>query len=193
MWPWEHLAVAYICYSALTRVLTGSPPDWRETLVLAFGTLFPDLIDKPLAWEIGLLPTGTSLAHSLFIAIPVSAFAVILGRRRGIPHLGIAFAVGYLLHLPGDMVYPVLYGGGLWIEFLFWPLIPTQPGNITSFIYEFNHLITRTIRYMSSPAGKMYIAFEIVLLVSAATVWYADGMPVADIVRITIARVRTQV
>jgi hypothetical protein len=193
MWPWEHLAVAYICYSALTRVLTGSPPDWRETLVLAFGTQFPDLIDKPLAWELGVLPTGTSLAHSLFTAVPVSVFVVVLGRRRGTPYLGIAFAVGYLLHLPGDVIYPVLYGGGLWIEFLFWPLVPTQPGNVNSFVYKFGELVARTVQYMSSPAGRLYIALEIGLLVSAATVWYSDGMPVADIVRVTIARVRTRV
>lgn len=191
MWPWEHLAVGYLFYSLLTRVRTGSPPGWMAAFALAFGTQFPDLIDKPLAWEFGILPSGTSLAHSLFVALPVSALAVIFTRRRGSPCLGIAFAVGYLLHLPGDVLYPVLYGEGLWTEFLFWPFIPTQSGQTTSFVYEFRHLIARTVRYVLSPSGRLYLALEMGLLTLTAVVWYVDGMPGTDIVRVMITRVRT--
>lgn len=192
MWPWEHLAVGYLVHSLLIRARTGSPPAGMEVLALAVGTQFPDLIDKPLAWELGVLPSGTTLMHSLFTALPVSALALILTARRGTPRLGIAFAVGYLLHLPADVVYPVLYGNGLWIEFLVWPLVPVQQGYIPGFLYELRHLVGRTVRYLSSPAGRLYLALEVGLLASAVSLWYADGLPGVGIIRLTIARVRAQ-
>lgn len=193
MWPWEHLAVGYLCYSLLTRAWTGSPPSWTGALALAVGTQFPDLIDKPLAWEFGVLPSGNTLAHSLFTALPLSVFILVLTKRLGALHLGAAFVVGYLLHLPGDVFYPVLYGKGPWIDFLLWPLVPAQAGQVPGFIYEVQHLVERTVQYLSSSSGRLYLTLEAGLLASAFAVWYADGMPGVGVIRVTIARVRAQI
>lgn len=193
MWPWEHLAVGYLCYSLLTRAWTRTPPDWTGALALAVGTQFPDLIDKPLAWELGVLPSGNTLAHSLFTALPLSVLVLVLAKRLGALHIGAAFAVGYLLHLPGDMLYPVLYGDGLWVDFLLWPLVPAQAGQVSGFISEFQRLIERTVRFLSSPSGQLYLTLEAGLIASTVAVWYADGMPGVGAIRVTIARVRAQI
>lgn len=193
MWPWEHLAVGYLCYSLLTRAWTGSSPDWTGALALAVGTQFPDLIDKPLAWEFGVLPSGNTLAHSLFTALPLSVLVLVLAKRLGALHLGAAFVVGYLLHLPGDVVYPVLYGDGLWIDFLLWPIVPAQAGQVPGFISEFQRLVERTVRFLSSPSGQLYITLEAGLIALAVAVWYSDGMPGVGVIRVTIARVRAQI
>ncbi|PSQ27664.1 hypothetical protein BRD03_05435 [Halobacteriales archaeon QS_9_68_17] len=71
MWPWGHLAVGYLLYAASSRRQRARPPDGAETILIAFGTQFPDLGDKPLAWTVSVLPNGRSLAHSAFVAAAV--------------------------------------------------------------------------------------------------------------------------
>jgi hypothetical protein len=61
MWPWEHLAVGYLLYS-VSCVLWGRYPTRIGVAALAFGTQFPDLVDKPLGWWLGVLPSGQSFA-----------------------------------------------------------------------------------------------------------------------------------
>jgi len=77
MWPWGHLAVGYLLWSVLVRDRRFRPPTGAETLLLAVGTQFPDAVDKPLAWSLGVLPNGRSLAHSVFLA------TALCRRRRG--------------------------------------------------------------------------------------------------------------
>ncbi len=45
-------------------------------LIVCFGSLFPDFIDKPVAYA-NLIPWGRALMHSLLFAIPVVMIAVI--------------------------------------------------------------------------------------------------------------------
>ncbi len=89
------------------------------------GSQLPDLIDKPLAHELGVLPSGRVFMHSLPIALPVSAvalaYAVATGRRR----LGGAFVGAYLLHLLGD-TYRTLQRGTIPPDLL-WPLVAPIP------------------------------------------------------------------
>ena len=60
MWPWGHLALGYLLHSPLARARFGRPPTDRATLLLVIGTQLPDLVDKPLAWWLGVLPAGRS-------------------------------------------------------------------------------------------------------------------------------------
>lgn len=177
MWPWEHLAVGYLCYSVYSRARTGSPPDGMATLAVAFGTQFPDIVDKPLAWQLGLLPSGNSLAHSVVTAGVLSVFVLVLSERRGVPQLGIAFVVGYLLHLSGDVFYPLVYGNGPWIEFLWWPLVALDSGGTLGFFPKLIHLIERTGSFLMTPAGLAYLGGELGLLVVTVAVWWVDGRP----------------
>ena len=194
MWPWEHLAVGYLCYSLSVRLSgRGAPRPW-PVIALAVGTQFPDLVDKPLAWTVGVLPSGHSLAHSLFVALPVAALAVsvgaALGRRRGgtargrddaardDSHAGAAFALGYLSHLPGDAFYPALVGSEPNYDFLLWPVVPV-PASETSvgFAEMVRLLLGRYVERLARGELSPYLAVELGLLASVLALWVADGLP----------------
>ena len=48
MWTWEHLAIGYLAYSLLSQLAWRRPPTVGAAITVAFGTQFPDLVDKPL-------------------------------------------------------------------------------------------------------------------------------------------------
>jgi hypothetical protein len=178
MWPWEHLAVGYLCYSLAAHAFVGRAPRESSAVALAVGTQFPDLVDKPLAWTFAVLPAGHSLAHSLFVALPVSVFVVTAAWRLGHRQVGVAFAFGYLSHLPADVFYPVLLGGVANVGFLFWPVVPTvepQPG--LGFVEMVRLLFARYVTELRSGRVAAYLAAEVGLLLSAFLVWLWDGTP----------------
>lgn len=178
MWPWEHLAVGYLCYSLLVRALERRAPRGWPVVALAVGIQFPDLVDKPLSWTIGILPSGHSLAHSLLVALPAAALAVTaawaLGRRR----VGAAFAFGYLAHLPGDVFYPALVGGGPNYGFLLWPLVPAPVSETgVGFVEMFRTLFARYVAELAQGEVSLYLAVEVGLLASVGLLWLYDGAP----------------
>jgi hypothetical protein len=177
MWPWEHLACGYLAFSLLTRAVDGERPTGRQTLAVVVGTQFPDLVDKPLGWGTTLLPSGISLAHSLLFAVPVSVAVILIARRAGAGGVGWAFAVGYLAHLPGDIVYPMALGGPPRLAFLLWPLLPataSPPVSISGHVWE---LVVQFLELLATPAGRVYLVAELCLLGGTALVWLLDGHP----------------
>ncbi|MFB6163281.1 MAG: metal-dependent hydrolase [Halococcoides sp.] len=81
----------------------------------------PDLIDKPLAWTVELLPAGRSLAHSAIVLGPaIVLFAVLVDRHRRVI---VAGAIGIVSHLAGDALGPILDGDIDALAFLAWPLL----------------------------------------------------------------------
>ncbi len=126
MLPWGHAAVGYLVYTAvrLGRDRTV-PTDWGPIAALAVGTQFPDLIDKPLAWEVALLPTGRSLGHTLLVLVPAVAalWAFLPSRRRLVG----AFSVGWVTHLLADARHPLMAGTLEGAGYLFWPLTALPP------------------------------------------------------------------
>ncbi|WP_266079564.1 metal-dependent hydrolase [Haladaptatus caseinilyticus] len=167
MWPWGHLAVGYIAYSGFRRTWSARPPTDYEVFALALGTQFPDIIDKPLAWGFGVLPTGRSLAHSLLTASLLLAITYGYCRRRGIRNFWAAFAIGYLTHPFADVFQPVLLGQYQYAVFLLWPIrsFPT------------NHPV-----YVSPFDASGFFAFELLLVAVALIVWLFDGTPGLDVV-----------
>lgn len=168
MLPWGHAAVGYLLYAAICRHTEEGKriPDGAAVLALAVGTQFADLVDKPLAWYLGVLPTGRSLAHSLFVAIALVAlldrFAASADRRD----LSATFALGYFAHLAGDAMYGL--GGGLErLQFLLWPVIPQLPPETSHTILEM--LIELTL----SPLGL----FESALFVATTVLWVSHRAP----------------
>lgn len=123
MWPWGHAVVGLLCLGALVYVRRGGFPSRAETVVVLFATQLPDLVDKPLAWWVEVLPAGRSLAHSVFTATLLVCIVVFLATRRDRPELGGAFAVGYFSHLPGDLTLVGLGGRFEHAAYLFWPLL----------------------------------------------------------------------
>lgn len=177
MWPWEHLLFGYVAYSLSLRSVTGDRPGERDTLVLALATQLPDVVDKPLAWSVGVLPSGTSVAHSILVAVPACLLVLALARALDAEPAGAAFTVGYLSHLAGDVVYPFLVGGGLPVWILLWPITdvasPARPGILPRTVELFGQFR----RFLDTPRGQLYVLLEVGFLGVAVVVWLLDGHP----------------
>ncbi|MFC4543866.1 metal-dependent hydrolase [Halosolutus amylolyticus] len=184
MWPWGHLAVAYLLYTASTRFRFDRPPRAWPLLALAVGTQFPDLVDKPLAWSVGILPGGRTFTHSLLVAalfVPaITAVAIHLDRRE----VGVAFALGYVTHLFTDVPPSVFAGDLAGVAYLAWPLVDQPPED------PVGGLLDAILHYY---AMGPYEVFQLGLFVVAALVWYRDGRPGLERLWSSIERLETRV
>jgi membrane-bound metal-dependent hydrolase YbcI (DUF457 family) len=167
MWPWGHLAAGYLIYSAYARLRTGGAPADLPALVAVFATQIPDLVDKPLAWSLSILPSGRSLTHSLVTVGPALAVAWLLATKRDARPLGTALAIGVLSHLFTDALYPLLGLDFEFLTFLGWPLLPIPPYEVDSSFAAHFALIDL------SPS----LVFELLLVAIASVVWHCDGNP----------------
>ncbi|WP_135820846.1 metal-dependent hydrolase [Halostella litorea] len=183
MWPWGHLAAGYLLWTALVRERRFRPPTGAEAVLLAVGTQFPDLVDKPLAWSLGVLPNGRSLAHSMFVAAAVVAVAVALARRRDRPVLGVAFGVGYGVHLATDALPTLAAGRYADLAFLAWPLLPAV---------EYDTDPSFAAHFLGIEPTPLFL-FEIGLSAVALAVWVRDGTPGVDALRATLGGLRTAI
>ncbi|WP_246998694.1 metal-dependent hydrolase [Halosolutus gelatinilyticus] len=179
MWPWGHLAVAYLCYAVWTHVRFDRPPRALPAIALAIGSQTPDLVDKPLAWTFGVLPGGRTLAHSLFVATLVVSASYAIGVRFDRREIAGAFGLGYYSHLLADLPPDVLTGDVSGAAYLLWPILEQPPEEPVSGLLDaiFNY-------YAMGP----YQVFQLVLFAVAAAVWYVDGRPGVGYVRASIDR-----
>jgi hypothetical protein len=177
MWPWEHLAVAYIAYSACSRVLSLGPPTPRGAVVVAVAGLLPDLVDKPLSWWLAVLPSGRSLGHSLLVGAPLVAVAAAVVWALDDRPVAVALAVGYVTHLLGDVAYPLAVKGELRVGFLLWPLVPAPDGGTGGALPHVQDLVVAFLQFLATPAGALYLAGDAALLAAAVAVWLWDGHP----------------
>ena len=177
MLPVAHAAIGYLLYSGLTRIWDGEPPQDLPTLWLLFGTQFPDLVDKPLAWTFGILPSGRSLAHSLVVLIPLTIALYVYFARRGQPANGVAFGVGALSHTLLDALPALLAGEFGRARFLLWPILPHVQ------YAEDRSIIGFLLSIELSAALLTEAVFGLVIV----AVWWWDGKPgltpVVDLVR----------
>lgn len=167
MWPWGHLAVGYLLYSLGLRRVDRRPSS-PEVFLLAIGTQLPDLIDKPLSWELDLLVSGRSLGHSLLIGgMVVAALFVVAAPRIGRSRVT-ALAVGYLSHPFADLPYrDVLAGEFATSAYFVWPLVPMPADEIDRSILEY------LLAFQPGP----YDYFQGLLLLFAVGLWFVDGTP----------------
>ncbi|WP_435064324.1 metal-dependent hydrolase [Halobaculum sp. EA56] len=178
MFPWDHLAIGYVAVSLWLR-LRGRRVDDLAWLAVVVGTQFPDLVDKPLSWTFAVLPTGTTLAHSVFVAVPLSAAVYLLARRRGRPDAGAAFGIGYLLHLPADVLYgPLALGSPVVPGTVLWPLVTKAAtdaggGLLANTVYY----ILRFYTVIDSTRALGFLLVEAGLILGALALWIADGRP----------------
>lgn len=172
MWPWGHLAVSYLCYVGSIEVRSQDEQTLPTLLALAIGSQFPDMIDKPLAWGLGVLPSGRALAHSLLTTALIVWVVAWFGRRRRREDLTFAFLLGYVTHTLAD-IEPKLLGGLLrgdfdqlqWGSYLLWPLLSPPPyENDSSFVEVF-----------SSMELDVYVVVQFVLFGAAILVWLGTG------------------
>jgi membrane-bound metal-dependent hydrolase YbcI (DUF457 family) len=167
--PWGHFAVGYLLYSLGHRESRGVPPEGPAAIALAVGTQGPDLIDKPLAWTFGVLPSGRSLGHSLVFFVLLGLVVWWLGRRYGRRTEAGAFLLGYLLHVIVDVLPALIAGQWIRASSLLWPLVPAYeyPGELDRSILEF--LLSLEVTALPLPG--------LVLSVIALGLWMYDGRP----------------
>lgn len=136
MLPLGHVAFGYLLYAGYARVTRIRAPPQYSLVVLAFGTQFPDLVDKPLAY-VEILVSGRSLAHSLFAFLIVSAGIWKVAnylkpkleagwRLQLCLWAPAAFVIGYGSHLVGDSYKALLAGNVHDVGFLVYPLYALQ-------------------------------------------------------------------
>ncbi|WP_123533272.1 metal-dependent hydrolase [Halosimplex salinum] len=190
MWPWEHLAVGYLAYTALSRLVFRAPPTTGGAVAVALGTQFPDLVDKPLGWWLGVVPGGTTVAHSLLTAVPLCLLVLLVAVPTGRGRLAVAFAVGYLSHLPGDVLYPVVLGGDPKLWFLLWPLTPAPGSGPSAVLPHFFELVELFAAFLSTPLGAVYLVSELLFLAVAVRVWFLDGSPGLEWTPLRASRVK---
>lgn len=180
MWPIGHVAVAYLLYWAYERLAATERADLPTLLVLIFGGLFPDLVDKPLSWYLNVLPTGRTLAHSLLVLVPLCLLVYGLCRHYDRESWGIAFAIGSLSHALVDAA-PVLWDPDASAGFLLWPLIPVEP-------YADSAPTVRAL--LLDSLTDPYFLLEFVLFGVALLIWASEGYPGYQAAKNRLAKTR---
>ena len=179
MLPWEHAAVGYLAYSLLVHACYRRSPDGVETVAVVIGSQFPDLVDKPLAWQFGVVESGYAVGHSVFVAVPVAVAAGALARARGRAGAALAFAVGYLAHLPGDVVPDYLREGRLPTEVVLWPVRTGPPNPRQPVVPHALAIFEEYARTLASPDPPTYLLVQFGFVALTALLWLYDGAPVA--------------
>ena len=174
MWPWGHLAVGYLAFSVLAERRFRHPPTDRSAIALAAATQLPDVVDKTLAWNLGVLPNGRSLAHSALVAAVVIAVVGLYLQRNDHHELALAVGVGYASHLLADAFQPFVTGQWADLVFLGWPLLPAPPPSGSQSVVE-----RFAILFDGVAAGEVsvFLAVEIGLVVLAVVRWATRGYP----------------
>jgi LexA-binding, inner membrane-associated putative hydrolase len=173
MWPWGHAALAYVLYSALRRRRGGSP-DGVATIVVVFASQLPDLIDKPLAWNLGVIPSGRMLAHAPVVAFPLCVAVYWYFARRSRAKYGVAFGLGYLSHIASDAVQSALAGEYAYTRFLLWPLLSVPEDSQAGVLAELSG-------FSLTPSPALIVSAFVGLAV--AGLWIRDGTPGAGVLR----------
>lgn len=173
--------IGYIGFSVLVRVGSTRPPTGGETAAVVFASLLPDLADKPLAWQFNLFASGHAVGHSIFVALPVVAAALVFAYRRDSPRTGVAFGAGYLLHLPADVIPQSVRSGELLVERVLWPLEQSGSGYDSGFQAELTENLTAYFGWMidqlTSGDPEPYSLVLFGLIGGGLLLWVADGMP----------------
>lgn len=178
MWPWEHVLFAYVFYSVYVHLDHRAAPTDGATAALAFGALFPDLVDKPLAWQFGLFETGWGIAHSVFVAVPVAVLAYAVARRRGVGRAGLAFGFGYLLHLPADVLPSSFSRGRLYLAPVLWPRSdPVVDSDHRSFVDAVTALLAEYAGQLLALEVTAGLALQLGSVVAGGLLWLYDGAP----------------
>ena len=180
MWPWGHAAFGYVLVSLGSRVVRRKPPSGAAVFALLVATQLPDLVDKPLSWVFDLFPQGVSVAHSVFVAVPLGLAVVGVAVARNRTEGGAAFTVGWWSHLVGDVGAALLYGFG-WdhaLKRVLWPVATFPPyedqklalERVAEYLLEFLATLSTTeqLGVFAVYFGPFFVAFLL---------WLVDGAP----------------
>ncbi|SFR87512.1 LexA-binding, inner membrane-associated putative hydrolase [Halomicrobium zhouii] len=163
MMPWGHFAVAFLPFLTYRLLRQQRLPSRRVTVFLFVATQLPDLIDKPLAWGLHVLPSGRSFAHSLLFAVPLVIAVTIFLTRGDRATLGALFTFGYLSHVFADiydllLTVPPDQWQTTYVASLYWPLVAIPAPEPMPFVYYFTRI--SPTRYAQGSLGlALFAAF----------------------------------
>lgn len=177
MWPWEHAVIGYLAYSLAVHLFRRRSPTGPEAVTVVFASVFPDLIDKPLAWEFGVFPSGHGIAHSVFFAVPTTAAVFVATAAIDRREIGAAFATGYLLHLPADVIPHYILNGQLPVSRVLWPVATTESSYPGGFTGTFRTYFTDSAAALLSGPPSLYVFVIGGVMTLCALLWVYDGMP----------------
>lgn len=178
MWPWEHLAVAYVSYSLLANLAVRKSPSARETIAVVVGSQLPDLVDKPLVWTVGITETGYGIGHSLFVA-PFVCLAVYVTAARGDRRLvGCAFSIAYLSHLVTDAFNPLRLGRSIEPRVVLWPITSLPTGEHGGFVDHVVVYVVRDATRLLAGGPTPQLVLQLSLGLGVVALWLADGAPI---------------
>lgn len=179
MMPWGHAAFGYTLYSLGHRVWTRAPPSGQAVLALLFGTQLPDLVDKPLSWGLHLFPQGYSVAHSVFVAIPVGLLVLGIGIYENRATIGVAFAVGYWSHLVGDIIVAIMEHHVSPLDRVLWPIVTLPPYHheVSLFDRAF-HIIGEFFHSLTAEQQLFVLGIYLAPYFLVFVLWLVDGAPV---------------
>jgi len=167
MFPWGHAALAYVLYSGFTDSRYDSHPTDYHPVLLGFASLLPDVIDKPLAWNLNLIPVGRSIFHSLLILIPLAVTIYWISARRNHRRIGHTLLIGLLSHPLGDVLDSVFTVPRFEAPtYLLWPVITAPPPD-------------ENLGYAQLWAFDVgpFFYFETALVLAASVLWIHHGLP----------------
>ena len=101
------------------------------------------------------------------------AVGILLKRERP----ALAVVVGYLSHLPGDVLYPAVLGSDPKVWFLLWPLRAAPIRSAPAALPHVLGLVEQFAGFLASPLSVGYLLAEAPLLGFAVWLWIWDGRP----------------
>lgn len=133
MHPSEHFIVAVLPTAAYVIARDKRLPTLEFLAVVFVGSQLPDLVDKPLAHQFALIPSGRVFLHSIPIAFPLALLVVYYAHRTDRLRLGGAYAFAHGSHLVADTHHALFDPNRSFPPDLLWPITqpvprPTVPG-----------------------------------------------------------------
>ncbi|APX95645.1 metal-dependent hydrolase [Natronorubrum daqingense] len=179
MWPWEHLAAAYVLYSIVSRIVLGRPPKAWDTLAVVVGSQLPDLIDKPLAWTFGVTETGYSIGHSIFFATALCLVVFLVASRYGERVLAGAFTLAYVSHLGTDVYDPLRPNPTYEPRVVLWPLESPPADDHGGLLDHFGIYFLRYVDEILAGGLTPPVVMQLFLGGAVVVLWIVDGAPIA--------------
>lgn len=152
-------------------------------VVLAVATQLPDLIDKPLAWQFGLLSNGIGVAHSLIVGVPAALALGVVLRFKGYPELGAGVAIGYGSHVCGDLLFAALFSRPPILPSFLWPVYTTPVSAAPGLGAKTLQLLSDSRDLLGGSMGRTYFLLEALLIGGTVALWVLDGKPGWALVR----------
>lgn len=124
MLPLGHFLLALLPVGAHVLLRYRRLPGPKLVGDVFLGSQFPDRVDKPLAHQFFLLPSGRVFMHSLPIAVPIWIGVLAVARNTDRPRGGGAFVFAWAPLLAGDSYRAFLGPDPRIPSDLLWPLRP---------------------------------------------------------------------